>query len=112
MYASANTKTKINQGVPALVPLGDAIWEKGTNKEDITGSSGSGSSATPLLVHLEPRHTTNNAGDCVPSFGKTEINKRRSSPSGISLSSERDKVESCNYNTSWEVLNDRMKKCY
>ena len=53
----------------------------------------------------QPGPTHNfNAGDCVPSFGNTEIKKRCSWPSRSSLSNERDNVESCNYNTSWEVL--------
>lgn len=84
MYASANTKTKINQGVPALVPLGDAIWEKGTNKEDITGSSGSGSSATPLLVHLEPRHTTLTTQEIAcPALAKRRLIRGAPRPQGF-----------------------------
>lgn len=32
MYACADTKTKINQVVPALLPLGDEMWEKGMRR--------------------------------------------------------------------------------
>lgn len=64
--------------MPVLVPLGDEIWENGTRKgrhhwhlwfwelDNIPpGSSVS-----------HPTHIFNNAGGCVPSLGKTEINKR------------------------------------
>lgn len=83
MYASANTKTKINQVVPALVPLGDEIWEKGTKKEDINGSSGSGSLTTPL-VHLESWHTTLTVQEIVyPALAKRRLIRGAPCPQGF-----------------------------
>lgn len=70
MYAFADTKTKINQGVPALVPLGAEMWKQEQAKEVTVGIASPGSQTAPRFIHLMgcPPHNSNDVGDCVPGF--------------------------------------------